>query len=51
MHSRYSHVRMEAKQRAVEEIAARQRAAHEKRKEEIERQQDAEIVSQTLVVQ
>jgi len=32
--SRYSHVRMEAKRRALDEIAARQRAADEKRKAE-----------------
>jgi hypothetical protein len=31
MLSRYSHVRMEAKRRALEEIAARQKAADEKR--------------------
>ena len=36
MLSRYSHVRMEAKRRALDEIAARQRAADEKRKEEAE---------------
>ena len=36
MLSRYSHVRMEAKRRALDEIATRQRAADEKR------QQDAE---------
>jgi len=39
MLSRYSHVRMEAKRRALDEIAARQRAADEKRKKEAERQQ------------
>jgi hypothetical protein len=50
MLSRYSHVRMEAKRRALDEIAARQRAADEKRKQEIERQQTA-LVSQSLVVQ
>jgi hypothetical protein len=33
MLSRYSHVRMEAKRRALDEIAARQRAADEKRRE------------------
>ncbi|HTQ58554.1 MAG TPA: hypothetical protein VMI94_29030 [Bryobacteraceae bacterium] len=38
MLSRYSHVRKEAKRRALDEIAARQRAADEKRKEEAERQ-------------
>jgi hypothetical protein len=31
MLSRYSHVRMEAKRQALDEIAARQRAADEKR--------------------
>jgi len=31
MLSRYSHVRMEAKRRALDEIAGRQRAADEKR--------------------
>ena len=36
MLSRYSHVRMEAKRRALDEIAARQRTADEKRKQEIE---------------
>jgi integrase len=51
MLSRYSHVRMEAKRRALDEIAARQRAADEKRKLESERQRQAEIVAQTLVVQ
>jgi hypothetical protein len=34
---RYSHVRMEAKRRALDEIAARQRAADEKRQQEGER--------------
>ena len=51
MLSRYSHVRMEAKRRALDEIAARQRAADEKRKEEAERQQQAAVVSQSAVVQ
>src|ERR1035441_7484035 len=37
MLSRYSHVRMEAKRRALDEIAERQRAAHEKRKGEAQR--------------
>jgi integrase len=36
MLSRYSHVRMEAKRRSLDEIAARQRAADEKRRQEIE---------------
>ena len=38
MLSRYSHVRMEAKRRALDEIAARQRAADEKRREDAEQQ-------------
>ena len=51
MLSRYSHVRMEAKRRALDEIAARQRAADEKRQQEVERQQQASVASQALVVQ
>ena len=51
MLSRYSHVRMEAKRRALDEIAARQRAADEKRREEAERQQQAAAVAQSVVVQ
>jgi hypothetical protein len=42
---------MEAKRRALDEIAARQRTADSKRKQEIERQRQAETVSQVLVVQ
>lgn len=38
MLSRYSHVRMEAKRRALDEIASRQRVADEKRQEEAQRQ-------------
>jgi hypothetical protein len=38
MLSRYSHVRMEAKRRALDEIAARQHAADERRQKETERQ-------------
>jgi hypothetical protein len=41
MLSRYSHVRMEAKRRALDEIAKRQCAADEKRREEAARQQAA----------
>jgi hypothetical protein len=42
MLSRYSHVRMEAKRRALDEIAVRQRTSDERRKEEAERlKQDA----------
>jgi len=51
MLSRYSHVRMEAKRRALDEIAARQRAADEKRQQEVERQQQAAVVSPSVVVQ
>jgi hypothetical protein len=51
MLSRYSHVRMEAKRRALDEIAARQRAADEKRQQEIQRQQQAIVVSESVVVQ
>ena len=43
--ARYSHVRMEAKRKALEEIAARQIAADEKRQQEVERQQQATVVS------
>ena len=49
--SRYSHVRMEAKRRALDEIAARQRAADEKRKDEAERQEQAAVPDQPLMVQ
>jgi hypothetical protein len=48
---RYSHVRMEAKRRALDEIAARQRAADEKRKKEAERLEDVAVTSQPAVVQ
>jgi hypothetical protein len=41
MLSRYSHVRMEAKRRALEEIAKRQGAADEERQEEARRQKQA----------
>ena len=50
MLSRYSHVRMEAKRRALDEIAVRQRAADEKRKADAERQQAAPV-SPAVVVQ
>ena len=50
MLSRYSHVRMEAKRRALNEIAARQRAADEKRQQELERLL-APKVSPPVVVQ
>ena len=48
MLSRYSHVRMEAKRRALDEIAARQCAADEKRQEEAQREQAA--VAEPLAV-
>jgi integrase len=51
MLSRYSHVRMEAKRRALDEIAARQRAADEKRLQEAERRQPAAVVSPSVIVQ
>ncbi len=50
MLSRYSHVRMEAKRRALAEIAAIQRAADERRKEEAE-QQKPTMAPQVVVVQ
>jgi hypothetical protein len=42
---------MEAKRRALDEIAARQRVADEKRKVEAERQQGAASASQSALVQ
>jgi hypothetical protein len=51
MLSRYSHVRMEAKRRALDEIAGRQRAADEKRRQEFERQRQAEVRLQMLTIQ
>ena len=51
MLSRYSHVRMEAKRRALDEIAARQRASDEKRKAEAERQEQGAVVLQEVVIQ
>jgi hypothetical protein len=51
MLSRYSHVRMEAKRRALDEVAARQRAGDEKRREEIQQQQQTVAVSEPLLVQ
>ena len=50
MLSRYSHVRMEAKRRARDEIAARQRSSDEKRTAEAERQQEAAEVCPSVVV-
>ena len=51
MLSRYSHVRMEAKRRALDEIAARQRTADEKCKEEAERLEQGAVVPQSILVQ
>jgi integrase len=51
MLSRYSHVRMEAKRRALDEIASRQRTADEKRKEEAEQRHQAAVVSQPALIQ
>jgi integrase len=51
MLSRYSHVRMEAKRRALDEVAARQSAADEKRKEEGERREQAVMALQSAVLQ
>jgi regulator of PEP synthase PpsR (kinase-PPPase family) len=51
MLSRYSHVRMEAKRRALDEIATRQNAADEKRNESAKQQQQTAVVSQPVIVQ
>ena len=51
MLSRYSHVRMEAKRRALDEIANRQRAADEKRVKEAKRLQQAAAAFPSVVVQ
>ncbi|MGD0777967.1 MAG: hypothetical protein ABSC05_34715 [Candidatus Solibacter sp.] len=51
MLSHYSHVRMEAKRRAPDEIAARQRTADEKRKDDAERLKQAALASQSVAVQ
>jgi integrase len=51
MLSRYSHVRMEAKRRALDEIAARQNAADDKRQKKPEVQSQAALPSQSEVVQ
>ena len=50
MLSRCSHLRMEAKRRALDEIAARQRAADDKRKAADERPQQAATAAQSAVV-
>ena len=54
MLSRYSHVRMEGKRHALDEIAARQCAADEKRQKEAEQQQQqqaAAVCNQSALVQ
>jgi hypothetical protein len=51
MLSRYSHVRMEAKRRALDGIAKRQREADEKRREETERQPQGSNLTQLTPVQ
>jgi hypothetical protein len=51
MLSRYSHVRMEAKRRALDEIATRQRAADEKRKAEAVQQKQVAAASQSAMLQ
>jgi hypothetical protein len=51
MLSRYSHMRMEAKRCALDEIASRQRAAEEKRRKEAERREQGAVVSQSAVIQ
>jgi hypothetical protein len=51
MLSRYSHVRMEAKRRALDEIAARQNVADVKRKADADRRQQAAVASPAAVVQ
>jgi hypothetical protein len=49
MLSRYSHVRMEAKRRALDEIAARQRTADEKRTMEAEQRLRATVAVQQVI--
>ena len=51
MLSRYSHVRMEAKRRALDEIAARQRAADERRKSDTELAELSASASESAVLQ
>jgi integrase len=51
MLSRYSHVRMEAKRRALDEIAARQRLADQKRSEEAGRQHHTPVAIESVSVQ
>jgi hypothetical protein len=51
MLSPYSHFRMEAKRRALDEIATRQNTADEKRKTEAEQRRQGGVVSQPAAVQ
>jgi hypothetical protein len=51
MQSRCSHVRMEAKRRALDEIGARQGAADEKRKAEAEQPEPSTSASESAVLQ
>jgi hypothetical protein len=51
MLSRYSHVRMEAKRRALDGIAARQRAADKQRKDDAEQWEQAAVGTQLAVIQ
>jgi integrase len=51
MLSRYSHVRMEAKRRALDEIATRQNTADVKRKEAAEHQQAGIVTSHSTLLQ
>jgi hypothetical protein len=51
MLSRYCHVRMEAKRRALDEIGGRECAANETRKKEAERREQAAEVCQLGLVQ
>ena len=51
MLSRYSHVRMEVKRRALDDIAARQRAADENRRKDAEKRRPAARASESAVLQ
>ena len=51
MLSRYSHVRMEAKRRALDEIAVRQRTADDKRLKEAKQQQLAAAACASVLIQ
>ena len=51
MLSRYSHVRMEAKRRALDGIGERQRAADEKRKAEADRPERVAIAAESALFQ